>query len=99
MRRGFPHEEDPPLFTGEILDYTGRELRIRLSSGREAAIPADRVRRIETRWIAEHAAGDALREQGKFDEALDQYRAALGKESRLWVRRKNLAEMVWCLSA
>ena len=40
--------------TGEIVEYTGRELRLEQVGGREKSIPAERVVEIETTWTASH---------------------------------------------
>jgi len=84
--------------SGEILDYTGRELRLRLSTGKERTIPAERVASISTKYSPEQIAADALFAKRDFAGALEQYRAALGREkdSREWVRRQILAQIVWC---
>jgi len=90
---------------GQIIDYTGRELILRTpSTGRERAIPADRVEKIVTRYLPGHrrarqlfAAGPA--EEGKYTAAMAGLRAAYTAEPRKWVKRMLLAEMTRCLHA
>jgi tetratricopeptide (TPR) repeat protein len=84
--------------TGEILDYTGRGLRLRTGSGREQTIQPNLVERMETARSAEHVAGDQLLAAGDFRLAESKYRAALesNREPRAWVRRMILAQLVWC---
>jgi tetratricopeptide (TPR) repeat protein len=86
-------------WTGEVLEYTGVELRMRLSGGLERSFPAERVLRIETRYGPEHREADSRFAQGKFDEALALYGPARRSEPREWVRRQITAQMVWCYRA
>lgn len=81
--------------TGEVLDYTGKTLLVRLPGGIERAFPADRVHSVETTRTPEHVAADKLVGQQP-EAALAQYRRALDKEERRWVRREIMARMVSC---
>lgn len=81
---------------GEILDYTGKELRLRTQSGREAVIPAERVVTIDSDWQQKQAAADDLLNQGESAKALDLYLAAVREQPRVWVRRRILAQCVRC---
>jgi len=83
-------------WSGEILDYTGRELRMRLSTGAERSFPAARVVRVNTAWPNGQLAGDELFSKHDYRKALEQYRAALGADTRDWVRRRIRAQVVWC---
>src|SRR5438045_709092 len=47
-------------YSGEIVEYTGRELRLKNSLGKERAIPAERVISFATTWSQDHLAGDKL---------------------------------------
>ena len=89
----------PRRLTGEITDYTGRELRLKSPTGRQRSIPANQVERIDTSHSAEQSAGDKAFARGDFRGALEQYRRALAatREPRDWVRRQILAQAVWCL--
>jgi tetratricopeptide (TPR) repeat protein len=82
--------------TGEILQYTAAELRIRPAAGREAVIPAERVQRVESAWTAAHAEADQLFEQARFGDALRHYGIAFGQEKRSWIRHRILAQTAWC---
>src|SRR5262245_38752489 len=66
--------------SGEVLDYTGRSLTLKLAGGREESIPADHVLAVETERLPEHKQGDALLAERKFADALAQYRLAGAKE-------------------
>ncbi len=82
--------------TGTIVNYTGEEIVVRLASGRETSLDASRVESIVTEYTAEHVAGDDLFRQKQFAQAIDRYRGAIRAESRTWVRRQILAQLVWC---
>lgn len=82
--------------TGEIVEYTGETLQIKASSGRTENIPAERVIDIRTQWIPTHERGDALRAEGKLEEAIAAYKQAKRDEPRAWVRRKIMAALVAC---
>jgi hypothetical protein len=88
----------PTKWTGEILDYTGHELRLKLPNGHEKTFPAARVLAESTPVGPEQQAGDTAWAEGNFRLALGHYRAALEgqHETREWVRRKILAQIVWC---
>lgn len=85
--------------TGEILDYTGKELLFRTSVGTRTAIPSRRIVRIETKWTPEQVEGDRFFAQHDFDAALAKYHAAGPLDKRVWVRRRLLAKSVWCFRA
>ena len=91
----------PTKWNGEILDFTGHGLQLRVAGGHEKLLPAARIVAISTTRSAEQQAGDAAFGQGNFRRALGHYRAALeGKqETREWVRRQILAQIVWCYQA
>ena len=81
--------------TGTIVDYTGRELKLRTAGGREWTFPAAHVRQVETQRHAAHDEGIKLLAANKPDAALAQFRVALDREPRSWVRREILAQIVW----
>ncbi len=85
--------------TGEVLDYTGKNLRIKLSTGTERVFPADRVVEIQTVRSVEHLRGRELNEQGDLAGALLTLEKAARSEQRRWVRREILAEIVTCQNA
>ncbi len=84
---------------GEIIDFTGEELKMRQTSGRESRIPADKIVEIRSEWTPQHTTGDSLFAAGKSAEALEQYAEAVRVEHRVWAKRKILARQVWCLRA
>jgi len=88
----------PTKWTGEILDYTGHELRLKLPNGHEKAFPSARVLAESTPISPEQQAGDTAWAEGNFRRAVGHYRAALEgqHEAREWVRRKILAQIIWC---
>ena len=88
----------PRRLTGEIVDYTGRELVLKSATGRQRRIGAPQVERVETTYSAEQSAGDRSFARRDFRQALERYRQALlaTREPRDWVRRRILAQIVWC---
>jgi tetratricopeptide (TPR) repeat protein len=88
----------PSRIAGQVVDFTGSELRVRLASGRERVIRTIDVDAVETSRCAEHVAGDKLFADGDFALAEAKYRAAVetDREVRGWVRRQILAQIVWC---
>ncbi len=75
--RAAPGGGAPRSISGQIVDYTGRELRIRLATGRERSIPPADIERIETERCAEQSAADQLFADGDFRLAEAKYRAAI----------------------
>ena len=94
-----PHDGREVRATGEILDYTARQLRIRGSAGNETSISSSAIVRIDSSWTVEHGEADRLMAAGQFDHAIGQFRAAYGKEPRPWARQRILAQIIWCYRA
>jgi hypothetical protein len=88
-------------WTGEILEYTGKDLQLRLPDEHEKAFPTARIVSVATHRSAQQQAGDTAFGAGNFRQALGHYRAALDgqHETREWVRRQILAQIVWCYQA
>ncbi|MGE0755803.1 MAG: tol-pal system YbgF family protein [Pirellulaceae bacterium] len=82
---------------GEVLEYTGTVLRLRHADGREEDVDAARVLSVDSDWPAPHQAADALFDAGKFSEASAAYQQAIQAEQRPWVRRRLVAQRIWCL--
>ena len=82
--------------TGEIVDYTGESLQFKSASGRVETIPSARVVEVRTDWTPAHQTGDALRAEGKLEEAINFFKQAKREESRAWARRKIMAQLVAC---
>ena len=78
--------------TGEIVDFTGVEIKVQLASGREESIPAERVVDLQTTWQPKHVAADELIAQHKYQDAIKLYREAAAVEKREWVQRRILAQ-------
>ena len=82
--------------TGVILEFTGTELRLRNTLRTEETIPAARVVEVQTQWIATHQAGRAARSEGRLDDAIAALRQAKRDETRPWVVRQIMADLVGC---
>jgi len=82
--------------SGTIIDYTGENLILRTSGGREQRIPTSRVIEIKTTWSPEKLAGDEMMEGGEFDEAVKNYLTAYREERRNWARREIVAQWIRC---
>lgn len=81
---------------GTIVDYTGRELVFELPGGMRRKYPADRVLGFETERSPEQLAADSLFQRRQWTPALESYQQAARAESRPWMRRQILAQMVGC---
>jgi len=84
---------------GRIVDYFGGELLLMLPGGRQRSIPSSRVLAIQTQYTASYTAAQEAFAAHRFDQALTLFRRGLEEEPRRWVRRRTLAEMVWCYRA
>lgn len=81
---------------GTIVDIRGDKLTLRLPTGRESAIPLDRVVKLEASWSPLHSRADAKYEERDFDQAVTLYGKAYQQEDRDWVKRRILARVIWC---
>ncbi|MFT5523113.1 MAG: tetratricopeptide (TPR) repeat protein [Pirellulaceae bacterium] len=79
-----------------VTEYTGTELRFRTSSGRDESIAAAQVLSVATLKTTNHTEAEKLYEVGDFSKALGLYRVAIREETRRWMRRQILAQMVVC---
>ena len=84
---------------GQVLDYTGGELRLQLPGGLERRFPADQVLGIETQYTPRQVEADKRFAEDQYASALVLYREARSSEPRRWVRREITAKMVWCCRA
>lgn len=82
--------------SGTIIDYTGENLILRTSGGREQRIPTPRVIEIKTTWSPKKLVGDEMIEAGEFDEAVKNYLTAYREERRNWARREIAAQCIRC---
>ena len=81
---------------GEIVEFGGAALRVRLSGGRTTRIDAERVLSIECDRSSQQTSGDDSFARQNYRLALSDYRAALENERRAWIRREILAQAVRC---
>ena len=84
---------------GEVIDYTGKELKLKLSAGGERTFKPDQVVDVETPHSAEHERGLQLLAQREYLSALQSLESAARSEQRRWVRREILADIVLCYAA
>ena len=82
--------------TGEVLDFTGQELTMRLPSGQEQRYTRSRIVRVETDRLPEHKLALKLIEQQDDAAALAQLNEAYRLERRRWVLREILSLRVRC---
>ncbi|MEX1224264.1 MAG: hypothetical protein WEA31_06915, partial [Pirellulales bacterium] len=71
---------------GEVMDYTGQHVVLRLPSGRQVEIPTKDVVAVDAQYAPEHRQGDLALAAGRYEEALAHYRS-VQNEQRRWVRR------------
>jgi hypothetical protein len=82
--------------SGEVIEYTGKQVVVKLPDGREIKRPGAQVVAIETTWPSEKTAGDRLFDDHQFSTAREKYAAALRAEARPWARRAILARIIAC---
>lgn len=83
--------------TGEILEYTGETLRIRVKDGEAPReFSAADVIEVVTRQASAYSKGLALFDQQDYVRAAQSLRSAIESEHRTWVRREILAALVRC---
>ena len=78
---------------GTVIDWKGSELEMELS-GRMTTIKNDRIISVETDWTADHRLARDLIQKRQFASAITPLQNTLATESREWVRRIALAELV-----
>ncbi len=81
---------------GELLDYDGEQLVIRLNTGAERTFPSDQVVDIQPERSEEHTLGDEALARLDFEAALAAYQEARRGATRRWLRELILANMVTC---
>ena len=82
--------------TGEILDFTGLELRLLQANGRETSIETERIVKVQTPKTRAHLQGNTLYVAHRYQDAARQYAQAIRDEQRTWVRRQILVQQIWC---
>jgi len=91
-----PGQEGTTRVGGRVVEYTGRQLELEIGGSHRRTVPAEQVLRVETHHTAEQTEADALFDERRFAEALARYKQALDREPRTWVRRRIVAQVVWC---
>jgi len=82
--------------TGRITDYNGRELVLITGAG-EKRYPVAQIADVEADWTPTQLAADELFARREYAAALSKYEEAMRGESRRWVQRRIVAQMIWCL--
>lgn len=82
--------------TGTILDFTGKELTLKSTTGREELLPFERVLEVHTDWPAGLKAGEQRLAEQNLDAAITALREAKRQENRAWVLRRIMARLVAC---
>lgn len=78
---------------GTILDWKGGELQME-TAGRVTTIKNEKILKVETNWPKDYQLAQELMEQRQFSAAIAPLQNALAGESREWVRRNLLADLV-----
>jgi tetratricopeptide (TPR) repeat protein len=89
-----PRDQGEQRLTGEVLEYSGEELRIRRTSGREEKYKPERVLEIQSTWSEPHRKAEQRLAERRAQEALPLLQEALAREKREWVRRRLLAHEI-----
>ena len=90
-----PRTRGETRIVGEVLDYKGKVLEIRVE-GQARTVSAEQVRRIEFQKQPLHVEGDKLFAARDFAEARNRYLKARLVEPRKWVQRMLAAQVIWC---
>ena len=83
--------------TGEIVDYTGTQLTLRTTLGRDETIPTSRIIAVETSWSPSHEQARAARRAGKLAETVDKYEEARRQDARPFAQRQIAVELAGTL--
>ncbi len=84
-------------YSGEVVSYTGERLVLKLSNGTERTFPGNtNIVRIDTQHTAEFREAQVHYDSGEYEQALESYERALQKESRAWVQRMILEQIIYC---
>jgi tetratricopeptide (TPR) repeat protein len=82
--------------TGEIVDFDGQSLSIRLSTGHDRKFDASAVQRVEYVRSRQHEEADKLFRSGQFPTAISTYEQAIKTEQRRFARREIISRIVRC---
>ena len=81
---------------GQVVEYTGAQLSLRMASGRVEMIDSTRVISISETGNANYEQARQAVEARRWEEALEQLQQALSTEKRAWVQREIVAASVCC---
>lgn len=84
---------------GQVTEYTGQRIEIVLADGSRIEYPGTQVARIDTQRHPAQLRGRALCQEGRIEQALEQFRQAHREEKRPWLQREILADAVLCYEA
>jgi hypothetical protein len=85
------------VVSGQIRDYTGRELTLLTTAGTGVQkFRAEEVVEISTTYLSSHDAGVQALRDGALQMATEKLLASVEQESRRWVQREILAQLVQC---
>lgn len=91
-----PNRNAQTRIAGEVLDYDGAKLVMRLASGEEREFPSDQVLEVLPERSPSHQAADEALAKHDYETALALYRELKNKEIRRWFRQLLIANMVEC---
>lgn len=86
----------PVTQLGNVEDYSGTRLKLRISNDQVRSIPSESVQSIETLYDPAHLKGIEQFQSGDVDGAVDSFRKALAREPRGWVDREIQAWILKC---
>lgn len=81
---------------GEVLEYNGRKVTIRLAGDIERSYPSRQVLWVETPHSAQWDLAENRFRAHDYANATEAFLQALEEESRPWVRRELMAQLVQC---
>ena len=79
---------------GKIVNFNQKFLELETSEGRSVKLPANEVRRIQTKYSQAYQTAQQQIAEGSFDKALSSLDQALKEDQREWVLREILAQRV-----
>ncbi|MBI1899711.1 MAG: tetratricopeptide repeat protein [Planctomycetia bacterium] len=82
--------------TGEITEFNGKSLSMRLSTGHDRTFDARTVQRVEYPRSPQHETAEKLFRANQFQAALSAYQQAIKTEQRRFVRREIISRLVRC---
>lgn len=92
----YPEKAGEVILVGEIDDFVGDRLTIRLRTSGPETVPASQILHIDTYYNPAHREGLALLDQGDVAAARAALVTALKEEHRKWVDREILAALIRC---